>query len=95
MVKFGENGTVIVGGSNHGCVYVFNINDPEPTQVLYHEGSYHFYDKSLALPGGPLCIIPRGSKMSISFNLVVGIIFLRYFNSGLGYDIIRMSLRFL
>ena len=37
MVKFAENGTVVIGGSDHGCVYVFNINDSEPMQVLYHE----------------------------------------------------------
>jgi len=37
MVKFAEHGAVVVGGSDHGCVYVFNINDPEPAQVLYHE----------------------------------------------------------
>jgi len=37
MVKFAENGAVIIGGSDHGCVYVFNINNSEPAQVLYHE----------------------------------------------------------
>lgn len=37
MAKFAENGTVIVGGSDHGCVYIFKVNDSEPRQVLYHE----------------------------------------------------------
>ena len=37
MAKFTENGTVIVGGSNYGCVYVFKVNDSKPRQVLYHE----------------------------------------------------------
>lgn len=37
MAKFAENGTAIVGGSDHGCVYVFKVTDSEPRQVLYHE----------------------------------------------------------
>jgi len=37
MVKFAEKGAVIVGGSDHGCVYIFKISESEPIQVLYHE----------------------------------------------------------
>jgi hypothetical protein len=37
MVKFAEKGDRIVGGSDHGCVYVFKISDSDPIQVLYHE----------------------------------------------------------
>jgi hypothetical protein len=37
MVKFAEKGDTIVGGSDHGCVYVFKISDSDPIQVLYHE----------------------------------------------------------
>jgi hypothetical protein len=37
MVKFAENGATIVGGSDHGCVYIFNVSESDPVQVLYHE----------------------------------------------------------
>jgi len=37
MVKFAEKGDRIVGGSDHGCVYVFKISDSDPIQVLYHD----------------------------------------------------------
>lgn len=33
---FGEAGNIIVGGSDHGKVYVFGINKSGPIQVLHH-----------------------------------------------------------
>jgi WD40 repeat protein len=36
QVAFGENGKVVVGGSDHGIVYVFDRQTGTPLQVLHH-----------------------------------------------------------
>lgn len=37
QVAFGEDSKVIVGGSDHGAVYVFDRKSGKPLQVLHHE----------------------------------------------------------
>ncbi|KAF8949844.1 hypothetical protein BDZ97DRAFT_1934964 [Flammula alnicola] len=36
MVVFGEKGTVIVGGSDHGKVYIFDLKTPQLVQYFIH-----------------------------------------------------------
>jgi len=36
QVSFGEEGTVLVGGSNHGAVYVFDTATGCPLDLLRH-----------------------------------------------------------
>jgi len=35
-VGFAEGATTVVSGSDHGAVYVFSIDRPEPIQILKH-----------------------------------------------------------
>ena len=39
QVKFGENGDIVVGGSDHGTVYVFNRRTRSTMQLLDHHTS--------------------------------------------------------
>ena len=36
QVSFGEDGTVLVGGSDHGAVYIFNTATGCPLDLLHH-----------------------------------------------------------
>lgn len=39
QVAFGEDSRVIIGGSDHGAVYVFDRKTGKPLQVLHHAGN--------------------------------------------------------
>jgi hypothetical protein len=36
MAVFGENGSIVAGGSDHGKVYIFDLKAPEITQTVTH-----------------------------------------------------------
>ncbi|PPQ84922.1 hypothetical protein CVT24_013126 [Panaeolus cyanescens] len=40
MVKFGEGSMTVIGGSDHGMVYVFNTRTSELLQVLVHQATF-------------------------------------------------------
>jgi hypothetical protein len=41
-----------------------------PWDIVTWRGSYHFYDKSSALPGQSMCIMPKVGKKNLSFFLL-------------------------
>ena len=50
--------------AQHACVAI-------AAMVSWSRGSYHFNDKSSALPGHSLCIIPKVGMINLSFFLPV------------------------
>jgi hypothetical protein len=39
MAVFGEHGSIVVGGSDHGKVYIFDLKAPQITQAVIHGNS--------------------------------------------------------
>lgn len=39
-VRFAESGTIFVGGSDHGCAYLYEVASGQVRQTLKHGGSH-------------------------------------------------------